>query len=359
MSLGLWVKPTLGLACAAAVAVLLFVRPGRGAVAWREAGVLLAGMVASSVVVLGFLVVWGDALGFYTWGIEYALGAYTKALVPWPGRFAHTALWLTSLESRPLVAFVVGAILLWARGGRDVLRGETATRAAILAALSCVIYTTILIQGRTFCAYHFHPLKWGLAVTAAVLLGAAARRTSSKAVPRIATALAAAVAIGAGAGCALIDARDTDGTLLARAIRPHLAPGDEVVIFGFKPTFLIASERRTPFPFIDSLGVYSAAAGSPRFENAIGESLAAAVAEPDVTVFVVQYSVWRPEDGTPSSRAVVSKYVPEARLAELGYSRQTVVFPGNSTFDVYARQGRLDGLAWPADVVVAPPTQPQ
>jgi hypothetical protein len=312
-------------------------------------------MVAASIAILVFLLVWGDLGGFYMWGFEYALGAYTKALVPWPGRLAHTAFWLTNVESLPLVAFVVGALLLWGIGGRGALRSEAAAQAAILAALSGVIYLTILLQGRTWCAYHFHPLKWMLAVTGGVLLGAAARRASSTAVPRVVTALAAAVAIGVGAGCAFVDARDTDGTLLARALRPYLAPEDEVVLFGFKPTFLIASERTTPFPFVDSLGVYSAAGGSARFEDAIGESLAAAIADPDVRVFVAQYAYWRPEDGTPSSRAIVSKYVSEARLAELGYSRQMVVFPGNSNFDVYSRQGRLDGIVWPAYVVVSPP----
>ncbi len=335
--LGLAIKPTLALPLLVAQVLPVLVRPGRKE-AYRFALWFIAGEVGAAVCVVSFLACFGSLNGFFEWGVRYAFGPYARARWPIPYRFYHTvdySLWAPSalLALGGAMALVSG---MFGRRERLAWQGPVVFTVIALAMLA-----TVIIQGKTHCRYHFHPYFWALSLVGAAALQASLKRGELFATTRLAVVIGVSVlAMLSIEAVYRRQPKTPDGTLYGAYLRERLAPDDEFVLFGFAPTFHSQIARRTPFPFVDSWIVLDCCEESarPRIERQIGEALAKSVREPTVKCVLLQHhwhftgtAKWPPGD------RILSKYLPEKDLQQLGYSPSLVTLGGGTVFDVWMR----------------------
>jgi hypothetical protein len=337
---------------------------------WRASGRALvsrfgayaAGAVTVFAGILGFLRAYGDLRGFYHWGVGFALGPYAKLRFSaalqrdwWVGIFVR-------LPMRPVLTLcVVGVIvfaiiaaasaLRMARAERGAAAGaaESAWRAIQLVVLVFLIGLTIYVQGKTHCIYHFIPLKWGLTLFGAALAGKPWPWGHLRWGPPLRAVLAGAsfvygISYFAKQERELVTAGEISArNAFADQLASALAPGETIVLFGFKPSILCALERPTPMPFVDSWIMYAGAPEGSVFREEFMRRWEEAMADPSVRFFIVQpglqlFPGQRFDPNRPElSDAVVRERFPAERLKALGFA-PSKAFPGSpSGLIVYDR----------------------
>jgi hypothetical protein len=244
--LSLWIKPTpvlilIVLAMASARMCDREMRPMvmRGTV-WH-----LLGIAAVSGVFLVGLAAMGELSGFIKWGIYYDLGPYAQVKFPWPTRLHIMFEFFTDLRLRQaalglaLVGIVVVVIYPTARRRWHELARP------LITALALVITgaLTVLLQGKLGSLYHFIPLSWALTVFAAVIWSIVPCTRSM----RDLALLLAAVIVAVTAYKEPRHAGATAGSIAGIKLNTALGPDDEIVEWGYSPSLLLQSQRRTPF----------------------------------------------------------------------------------------------------------------
>ena len=245
--LSLWIKPVAWLA----IFLLLVMSPVLGdKKRWgrtiRDSSYFVAGIALVSLLFLGVMAATGTLVGFVKWGIVYDLGPYSQVKWPWPTRFWLTGVYLVTPEFMPLpLLLLLGGALMAAISHLSPDRWRRQRR-PLLAAASLLFagLTTALLQGKEHSLYHFIPMIWAIAFSAAAIWSVIPWK---KVFADSAWLLTAAAVIGmfihgpASAG-------PTKGELAAERLQSTLSPQDQIVEWGYAPSLLAALQRRTPFP---------------------------------------------------------------------------------------------------------------
>ncbi len=365
---GFWVKPTIVLPLAGAVATAFLFSPGspRSRLLWSRLGAYLAGAAVVSVAVVAFVAIWGDLAGFWKWGVEFTFGAYARLRWPHEVRVRHLVHSLGEPGNAPtlwLCLAGVGAfamlVLSHACFGlllEDRPRAEwtaTARRTFTLWLLVVLVVATIYVQGKTHSVYQYIPLKWSMALFGAMLCAhvlPARLRRALRAVPRWRAAgrWGAFVAGVAFYSVHAIDFSHADTgrgeTGFTDTLEGALGEKDTVVVFGFMgPSVLCTLERVTPFPFVDGWSNWTGAPEGSPFRAEYVRLWEKALSDPSVRFFIAQRGTRLPpglrfdESRDELSEAVVARYFPEPRLRSLGFVRAKAFDAFSSWVDVYER----------------------
>jgi hypothetical protein len=359
---GFWIKPTIVLPLAGAVATaFLFARSRR--LLWSRLGAYLTGAAVVSVAVLAFVAIWADLAGFWRWGVEFTFGAYAWLRWPHEVRVRHLVHSLGEPGNAPtlwLCLAGVGAFAvllgLLAKGKAQLEWVDTARRTFNLWLLVVLVVATIYIQGKTHSVYQYIPLKWSMALFGALLCGHAlpARlRRPLRPRPRWRGPVrwgAFVVGVAFYSLYAMDFSRADTGrgeTGFTDTLQSGLGDKgekDTVVVFGFMgPSVLCTLERVTPFPFIDGWSNWTGAPEGSPFRAEYVRLWEKALSDPSVRFFIAQRGTRLPpglrfdESRDELSEDVVARYFPEPKLRSLGFVRSKAFDAFSSWVDVYER----------------------
>jgi hypothetical protein len=351
------VKPTMWVPLAGVALVTLLSWRGTRRALCARFGAYVGGAVTVFAGLLGFLYRYADLRNFYRWGVAYTFGPYATLRLSGAPQVNYWMSHLTALAMAPTVrlclagvlasAIVVAASALRiarAEGGAPAEAAEGAWRTVQLVLLVCLIGLTIYLQGKTYCVYHFIPLKWGLSLLGAALTGGAwpsrirgylVRRPSLRAALAYASFVAGASFFAASERDLVAIGADSSRNPLADKLAEAMAPHETVVVFGFAPSLLWTLQRPTPLPFVDSWIMYAGAPEGSAFRQEFMRRWERALADPNVRFFVVQPGLELPpglrfDPNRPErSEVVVRERFPDARLQDLGFAL-TQAFDGSS-----------------------------
>ncbi len=331
--LSLWIKPTPALALGLVVLLSLIVSK-RGDRKSLMGGIAI--FVLGQLLVVGLFVLWLAAMGalggFLKWGIFYAFGAYSKSTWPWPVRIIRTFRTAITPQYRPLtVALALSgsiAVLVNAAWRRDALYRW---RLPILSSL-LLIFTgamTAMLQGKVQCVYHFIPMRWTIALFAAVIW----------------SVLPWNRAMGIGAWVLSIGAMivtvasihpvgPTPGTAAAPQVKSMLGPSDQVIMWGSSTTLLSAVEHRTPFPIVSASAAYQCTPPGSKYRRELLDMLDAALRDPSVKLLLVEQGEGYAMQRTPEKPAAVLQADP---MVSRTIQEQYILLPPRTVggFDTY------------------------
>lgn len=271
------IKPPLG---------LVMVIVGAGALAlqstqWREwlrwvvsgavGGFLFLGVVAA-------LLAWSGSLAaFWQWGVAFAFTEYVQETVPWPERFVDLAKWMRLLGGLISVVWAAG-VIVWLRRGHGLQ-----SPIALLGILAAGFLAGALVQGKTFCPYHFMPWFYGLSLVTAVWWSQSRVKFTSRQRQLVYAALV--ILIG---GMTVIFSgysnAPTSGYALGKQLQRELRSGEQVLVVGFAPTMYVALEQSAPYPWLNSMLFY---VFTPQRQEVEEERLLAILADERTRYFLI------------------------------------------------------------------------
>lgn len=243
------VKPPMGVAMIAVGLSSLWVRqiPVREWLRFVTAGA--AGGVLWLAVVVAILAKSGSLAAFWQWGVKFAFSDYVVETVPWAKRGVHVVKWLTGTGALTSMVLLLG-LFLWRRK-----RAARTPWLTLLVWLIAGFLIEALVQGKTYCLYHFLPFLWALAVLAATLLDRAELPMVSRQHAWIYAGIGGLLLV-CSIGYSRKPSTPTSGYTLGQQLRAELRSGENVVIIGFAPTLYLALEKQPPYPILNSMLFY-------------------------------------------------------------------------------------------------------
>jgi hypothetical protein len=244
--LSLWIKPVAWLP----LAVLFLITPplcerNQRTYVLRQTCVFVMGIGFISLLFVMALAFTGMLPGFIKWGILYDLGPYSQVKWPWITRLWMTLQYVVTPEFMPLplLLSLMGCLMV---GTLKLSPGRwRAHRRPMLVAAALVItgLMTALLQGKTHSLYHFLPMDWAVAFFAATIWSVIPWKKPFADAAMLLTVMAVVAMFVHGPA----RAGPTTGEIAADRFRPKLSPQDQIVVWGYEPSFLARLERRTPF----------------------------------------------------------------------------------------------------------------
>ncbi len=249
LGMAVCVKPPMGVAMVAVGLTSLAARQITVREWLRFVVVGALGGVLWLAVVAAILAQAGSLEAFWQWGVKFAFSDYVVETVPWAKRGAHIAKWLTTTGALTSMVVLLG-FFLWQRK-----RALWTPLLSLLVGLVTGFLLEALVQGKTYCLYHFLPFLWALAALGAVLLDRAELPLAARHRGWLYVGIGGLLLL-CGIGYSRKPHEPTSGGKLGLQLRGELRPGESVVIVGFAPTLYLSIEAQPPYPILNSMLFY-------------------------------------------------------------------------------------------------------
>ncbi|MBI1858596.1 MAG: hypothetical protein HYR97_05740 [Candidatus Melainabacteria bacterium] len=296
----------------------------------------LAGIGLVSISFLSWLVIMGSLKGFFEWCVYYGTGPYLEtrweigSLIKEFGKKL-----LLSDRKWPLVFCVLGFITVFITNNSQLIKQR---KKELIYSTSLVLFSviSIYVQGKSL-QYHFIPLQWSLAVFGGVLfsisnLNIFPTLLKIRFLPII-FCIIALLFSGHGFSKTFVD---TDLKLkFIKKIKQRLKVNETIVLFGNAAYIYSYLERKTPFPFIASIGLHNMVPLDSPIRNRIINSLVSSLKDPSVKLFIVQDRYTLPFHGTSeNAKNIVQEQIGNKTLQQLGYTKKF----NYSGFEIYIKE---------------------
>lgn len=297
----------------------------------------LSGFFLVCIFFISWMILIGSFEGFLKWPLGFSIGPFLKAKWPLTTRLLHTAINLWSGNKKwTLVYVLVSFIFLFLNKSFVQVVLEKKKELFLFFGLVVIAYLSIFIQGKTHCSYHFIVLHWSL-----MMLGSFVFSLSD--VSKLLDKSSVYVIL-----CCILTLFFTGNiyasrepvphvcTLLAEVLNKHLKPDETVVEFGFCTPLHLKLERKTPFPYLASIGLYNTSPPGSPMRDEIISSLVNSLKDPGVKYFVVDSRKPMPfySEINEPYKTILEK-IGEEKLQNIGFTISDIKF---SDFVIYERR---------------------